>query len=117
MFGTEFRRTPVTLSVEQWVDEVARTTRPDAIEWCDGSDAENERLINKMLGDGTLLPLNQKTTPNSFLHRSHPQDVARTEQLTFICSDTPEQAGPNNNWMSEADARERVWPLFNGAMK
>ncbi len=103
--------------VEQWVEQMARQTRPDHIVWCDGSDQENERLIQVMLGDGTLHALNEDVHPNSYLHRSDPSDVARTEHLTFICSNTPEEAGPTNNWMSPADARERVWPLFNGAMR
>jgi phosphoenolpyruvate carboxykinase (GTP) len=104
-------------SVEEWVDEVARTTRPDRVVWCDGSDAENDRLIDHMLTDGTLIRLNQERLPNSFLHRSHPQDVARTEHLTFICSEQAEDAGPTNNWMSPSEARERVWPLFNNSMR
>ena len=104
-------------SVEQWVDEMARQTRPDRIVWCDGSDAEYDRLVQEMLSEGTLLPLNDDLHPESYLHRSNPTDVARTEHLTFICSQTPEEAGPNNNWMSPAEAQERVWPLFNKAMK
>ncbi len=104
-------------SIEQWVGGVARTTRPDRVVWCDGSDGENERLIAQMLADGTLLPLNGTAQPGCYLHRSNPQDVARTEHLTFICSERPEDAGPTNNWMSPGDARERVWPLFNGSMR
>src|SRR4051794_6875531 len=102
-------------SVESWVDEVARTTHPDQVVWCDGSEAENDRLIDAMVSDGTLLRLN-RDWPNSFLHRSNPQDVARTEHLTFICSEKAEDAGPTNNWMSPADAQERVWPLYKNAM-
>jgi phosphoenolpyruvate carboxykinase (GTP) len=107
----------MTSSVEEWVDEVARTTRPDRVEWCDGSDAENDRLIDQMVSDGSLVRLNQERLPNCFLHRSHPQDVARTEHLTFICSERAEDAGPTNNWMSESDANDRVWPLFNNSMR
>jgi phosphoenolpyruvate carboxykinase (GTP) len=107
----------MTSSVEQWVDEVARTTRPNNIVWCDGSDAENERLIGQMVDDGTLIRLNQQAFPNCYLHRSNPQDVARTEHLTFICSEKAEDAGPTNNWMSPPEARERVWPLFDGSMR
>jgi phosphoenolpyruvate carboxykinase (GTP) len=103
--------------LEQWVDEVAKQTRPDDIVWCDGSEAENERLIKAMLGDGTLHKLNHAKYPNSYLHRSDPNDVARTEHLTFVCTDRVEDAGPNNNWMSPADARAKVAPLFDGVMK
>ena len=83
----------MTSSVEEWVDEVSRTTHPDRVVWCDGSDAENDRLIDQMVSDGTLLRLNADKLPNSFLHRSNPQDVARTEHLTFICSEQAEDAG------------------------
>jgi phosphoenolpyruvate carboxykinase (GTP) len=108
---------PMTSSAEQWVDEVARTTHPDQVVWCDGSDAENERLIGEMLTDGTLSRLNQNALPNCFLHRSNPQDVARTEHLTFICSENQQDAGPTNNWMAPGEARDRVWPLYKDAMK
>ena len=104
-------------SVEEWVEEVARTTRPERVVWCDGSEAENDRLIDQMVADGTLIRLNQTLLPDCFLHRSNPQDVARTEHLTFICSEHAEDAGPTNNWMSPSDATERVWPLFNNSMR
>jgi len=107
----------MTSSVEEWVEEVARTTHPDRVVWCDGSDAENDRLTEQMIGDGTLIRLNDATWPNSYLHRSDLHDVARTEHLTFICSQEPEDAGPTNNWMSPLEARERIWPLFNGSMR
>jgi phosphoenolpyruvate carboxykinase (GTP) len=108
---------PMTTSVEEWVDEVSRTTHPDRVVWCDGSDAENDRLVDQMVADGTLIRLNEDTLPNSFLHRSNPQDVARTEHLTFICSEHAEDAGPTNNWMSPQDARDRIWPLFDNSMQ
>lgn len=104
-------------SVEAWVQSVAATTHPDDIVWCDGSEAENQRLIDQMLSDGTLSQLNPAVHQNSYLHRSHPSDVARTEHLTFICSEQAEDAGPNNNWMSPDQAREQVGPLFDGAMR
>ena len=70
--------------LERWVEESAQLTRPSKIVWCDGSQAENERLTQEMLRDGTYIELNQKTYPGSYLHRSNPSDVARTEGLTFI---------------------------------
>src|SRR5262245_29058595 len=102
---------------ERWVDEVARTTRPDEVVWCDGSEGENQRLVEGMLADGTLIRLNEQKAPGCTLHRSHPSDVARTEHLTFIASRRQEDAGPTNNWMSPADARAKVGPLFDGSMK
>ena len=104
-------------AAERWVDEMARQTRPDRVVWCDGSQAENERLVDAMLADGTLQRLNERAAPGCTLHRSHPSDVARTEHLTFICSERQEDAGPTNNWMSPADARERILPLFDGVMR
>ncbi len=103
--------------VEAWVERVSRTTQPDQIVWCDGSDTENQQLIDQMLSDGTLLELNHKAHPNSYLHRSNPQDVARTEHLTYICTENEIDAGPNNNWMSPKQAQDQIWPLFNGAMR
>ena len=103
--------------VERWVEQVAATLRPDRVAWCDGSEAENARLVEQMLADGTLHRLHPEKAPGSYLHRSHPSDVARTEHLTFIASRTREDAGPTNNWMSPEEARQRVWPLFDGAMK
>src|SRR5947207_3133838 len=113
----EVNEDAMSSSVEQWVDEVSRFTHPDNVVWCDGSDAENDRLIDLMVSDGTLIRLNQQHLPNCFLHRSNPQDVARTEHLTFICSEDPEDAGPTNNWMSPREAQEKIRPLFNGAMR
>jgi len=103
--------------VERWVEQVAATLRPQGVAWCDGSEAENARLVDRMLADGTLHRLHAEKAPGSYLHRSHPSDVARTEHLTFIASRTREDAGPTNNWMSPEEARQRVWPLFDGAMK
>jgi phosphoenolpyruvate carboxykinase (GTP) len=107
----------VATQVEAWVDEVARTTRPDNIHWCDGSEAENEKLIQQLMAAGELTQLNEQAHPNSYLSRSDPSDVARTERLTFIVTEKPEQVGPTNNWMSREDARSKVWPLFDGCMK
>mgnify|MGYP001591587141 CR=1 FL=1 len=102
---------------ERWVDDAARLTHPDRVVWCDGSQAEYDRLVEQMLRDGTLLPLNQRTYPGCYLHRSHPTDVARTEQLTFICTRRQEDAGPTNNWMSPAEAKDRVGKLFQESMR
>jgi phosphoenolpyruvate carboxykinase (GTP) len=104
-------------AVTEWVDECARLTRPDRIHWCDGSDDEYRRLVAEMLRDGTLLELDPAANPGSYLHRSHPSDVARSEQLTFICTEEKEDAGPTNNWMSPAQAIEKLTPLFSGSMK
>ena len=104
-------------SLSAWVDEVASQTKPDRVHWCDGSEEEYRALVKAMLADGTLHQLDEARFPNSYLHRSHPSDVARTEHLTFICSDTEAEAGPTNNWKSPEEARKQVGPLFDGAMK
>ncbi len=102
---------------EKWVEDQARLARPDQVVWCDGSQEEYDRLVQEMLRDGTLLPLNQRAYPACYLHRSHPSDVARTEQLTFICTRRREDAGPTNNWISPAEAKERVGRLLRDAMR
>ena len=103
-------------ALNQWVLDVARLTRPDAIQWCDGSDSEHDALVARMQGDGTLVKLNERTHPDSWLHRSHPDDVARVEHLTFVCTPEQDDAGPNNHWMSPADGHARMDALFDGCM-
>jgi len=103
--------------VERWVEEAARLTKPDQVQWCDGSAEEHERLMAQAVAGGTFLPLNAKTYPNCHLHRSNPNDVARTEHVTFICTQDKHDAGPTNHWMAPQEAKEKVAPLFDGAMK
>jgi phosphoenolpyruvate carboxykinase (GTP) len=103
--------------LEEWVEQAARLTQPERVWWCDGSAEEYERIAQDMLREGSFIRLNPRSYPNCFLHRSHPSDVARTEHLTFICSQRSEDAGPTNNWMSPAEAKERVGALFAGCMK
>ena len=107
----------VTSVAQRWVSEAAGLTQPSRVVWCDGSKAEYDSLIEAMLQDGTLLPLNPKTYPNCYLHRSHPSDVARTEQLTFICSREKDAAGPTNNWISPIEAKATAGALFRGSMR
>jgi phosphoenolpyruvate carboxykinase (GTP) len=102
--------------LEAWVEEAARRTRPKKVVWCDGSEAEAEQMVEKLLAEGRTVRLNEKTYPNCILHRSDPSDVARTEQVTFICSKRKEDAGPTNNWMAPDEAKENIGALFNGAM-
>lgn len=104
-------------ALKNWVDEVAAHTKPARIHWVDGSAAENDALIKEMLDTGVLHGLNHAKFPNCYLHRSDPSDVARTEHLTFICSEHKEDAGPNNNWMAPGEAREKVGALFRGSMQ
>ena len=100
-----------------WVREVAQLTRPDAIVWCDGTEAERDRLTKKAVDSGILIPLNQKKRPGCYLHRSNPNDVARTEQLTFVCTDTPEEAGPTNNWSDPQETYAKLRGWLEGSMR
>ncbi len=107
----------VSPAIERWVKEIAALTTPDQIVYCDGSAEEGARLTEECVATGELIPLNQQKMPGCYLHRSASHDVARTEHLTFISTEKPEDAGPNNNWLSPADSRAKLTPLFKGAMK
>lgn len=104
-------------ALADWVKQVAALTQPDEIYWCDGSEAEKQKIDEMLLQDGTYKKLNEKTHPGCYLHLSDPQDVARVEHLTFICTSAEADAGPNNNWMAPADAHEKMDDLFAGCMK
>jgi phosphoenolpyruvate carboxykinase (GTP) len=108
---------PVHPVIENWVKEIAALTTPDQIVYCDGSVEEGERITRECVASGELIELNQKKMPGCYLHRSASHDVARTEHLTFISTEQQEDAGPNNNWMSPAESRTKVTPLFKEAMK
>ncbi|SDS59456.1 phosphoenolpyruvate carboxykinase (GTP) [Microlunatus soli] len=109
--------TPITNSkLQSWVDEVAALTEPDAVRWCDGSEAEWNELADTLVRAGTLVRLNDRAKPNSFYARTDPEDVARVEDRTFICSASPDDAGPTNNWMDPAEMKATMTELFRGSM-
>ena len=99
-----------------WVEEMAALCQPARIHWCDGSDAENQSLCDLMVKSGTFIKLNEKLRPGSYLARSHPSDVARVEDRTFICSKTKDEAGPTNNWADAAKMKKDMLEHFAGCM-
>ncbi|HTT32452.1 MAG TPA: phosphoenolpyruvate carboxykinase (GTP) [Methylomirabilota bacterium] len=103
--------------LETWVEEASRLTKPDRVVFCDGSEAEYQRMTEKLLAGPDTLALNEKTYPNCHLHRSNVNDVARTEHLTFICAPDKDDAGPTNNWMDPGAAKHKLGALFDGAMR
>jgi phosphoenolpyruvate carboxykinase (GTP) len=103
--------------VTAWVDEVARLTLPARIHWCDGSEAEFQALQRELTASKSLLALDQSSFPGCYLYRSDPSDVARVEHLTYICTKSQEDAGPNNHWMDPAEAHAKLDALFAGCMK
>jgi len=100
-----------------WVEKMANLTKPEAIHWVDGSLAEDEILKVQMVESGTFIKLNEKLWPGCYYARSHPSDVARVEDRTFICSLSKDAAGPTNNWEEPFAMRRKLKDLFDGSMR
>ncbi|TDO91476.1 phosphoenolpyruvate carboxykinase (GTP) [Enemella evansiae] len=101
----------------EWVEEVAALTKPDAVRWCDGSDAEWKEFTDALVDKGVATRLNDEAKPNSFYLRSSPADVARVEDRTYICTETEQGAGPTNNWVAPAEMKQTMTELYDGSMK
>ncbi len=103
--------------LQEWVNEVAEMCQPKEIYWCDGSKEEYERLIQEAVDTGAAIPLNPEKRPGCYLFRSHPSDVARVEERTFIASRKQEDAGPTNNWIDPDELKKTMTKLYTGCMK
>ena len=103
--------------LKQWINDVSELTCPDNIHWCTGSDEENQQLVDAMVARGDFIELNQETHPDCYLHRSDPDDVARVEHVTFICTPRRDDAGPNNHWMEPDEAKAKMRDLYDGCMR
>src|SRR5256886_11502027 len=108
---------PANKAVLDWVHEIATLTQPENIFWCDGSERENDFLIAESLKQNVLIELDHNKVPRSYLHRSNPNDVARVEQFTFICTPTKDEAGPTNNWSEPGETYTKLQGLLKGAMR
>ncbi|MDX9872417.1 MAG: phosphoenolpyruvate carboxykinase (GTP) [Clostridia bacterium] len=107
----------INRKLQEWVEEAAKMCRPARICWCDGSREENDRLFEEMVAAGTAIPLNPHKRPGCYLFRSHPSDVARVEERTFIASKTREDAGPMNNWIDPVELKKTMTALYSGCME
>jgi len=103
--------------LRRWVDKMAELTRPSSIHWIDGSESERDQLCEEMVAGGTFIKLNQDLWPGCFYSRSDPNDVARVEDRTFICSLSKDGAGPTNNWFPPFEMRKKLKGLFDGCMR
>jgi phosphoenolpyruvate carboxykinase (GTP) len=116
-YATQIEPNTANQKLLSWVEEMAALCQPESIHWCDGSDSENQALCDLMVRNGTLIKLNPRKRPGSYLARSHPSDVARVEDRTFICSQSKEEAGPTNHWADPFEMKKTMHERFKGCMQ
>ena len=104
-------------AVLSWIDEMAAKTRPASIVWIDGSEEQLNTLRQQAVDEGILIQLNQEKLSGCYLHRTHPDDVARVEDRTYICCRKKENAGPTNHWMDPQEMYAKLYALFDGTME
>jgi phosphoenolpyruvate carboxykinase (GTP) len=100
-----------------WVGDMTNLCEPDQVHWCNGSKQERDQMLAEAVRQGVLIKLNQDKLPGCYYHRSNPNDVARVEQATFICTVEKEEAGPNNNWMAPKEMYAKLRGYCKGAMR
>jgi phosphoenolpyruvate carboxykinase (GTP) len=110
-------RNTINEAVIRWVDEMAKLCQPDRVFWCNGSEEEKQALTREAVEKGILIELNQEKLPGCYYHRSSPNDVARVEQCTYICTESGEEAGPTNNWAPPREMYQKLYGLARGAMR
>ncbi len=104
-------------SVLKWLEEMQELLKPEKVVWIDGSDAQREELRELAVAQGELYKLNQEELPGCYLHRTNPNDVARVEDRTFICTSTKEMAGPTNNWCDPAEMYKKLYDIARDSYK
>ncbi len=104
-------------TVVAWIEEQAKLCQPDQVFWCDGSENEKQFLLGEAVASGVLIKLNQEKLPGCYYHRSNPNDVARVEQCTYVCTESQEEAGPTNNWAPPAEMYQKLHNLARGGMR
>ncbi len=107
---------PANETLVAWVEEIRARTGPDRVFWCDGSEEEKTQLLAEAVASGVLVKLNETKLPGCYYHRSNPNDVARVEQFTFICTPAKDEAGPTNNWAAPREMYEKLHALLCGSM-
>ncbi len=111
------RTVPKNEWVKQWVEETAKLTEAEHVFWCDGSEGEKDYLTQQAVKQGVLIPLDPKKWPRCYYHHSNPNDVARVEQCTYVCTRRQKEAGPTNNWMDPKQMRQKLRGYLSGSMK